>query len=239
MNWAQTAVFLLALAQAPVPAPAPSSPDPVAEAGVHLDAGRYPQAIQILRPYVDKNTEDIGARFNLALAYSLAEQDAEAIAEYRKVLEAKADFFEANLNFGQLLVKTGQFAAAEAPLTKAASLKDRDSRPVYLLARAFAGELKWKEAAAKLNEALALSPDDRNMKLELAETYERAGMKSEAIEAWKSVGDDPAALERLGLLQLEAKEPAAAIESFEAAMRRSPTPAVAFALSTAYVHNAQ
>lgn len=239
MNWAPTAIFLIALAQAPVPAPAPAPPDPIAEAGAHLDAGRYAQAVQVLRPFVETHPDDIAARFNLALAYSMAGQDAEAIVEYGRLLEAKPDIFEANLNLGQLLVKAGRFSDAEALLSKAHSLKEKDARPVYLLARGLAGQQKWAEAATKLNEALALSPDDRDMKLELAETYERAGMKREAMEAWKNLGDDAAALERLGLLQLEAKEPAAAIESFEAVMAKSPTPAAAFALATAYLRNGQ
>lgn len=211
--------------------------DPVKTALSHLDANRFTEAIAVLKPYVIAHPDDYAARFNLALAYSMTSQDAEAIVEYGKVLEAKPDLFEANLNLGQLLVKTGQFAEGEARLLKASQLKADDSRVPFLLSRALSGQKKWKEAAERLSAASALAPADRDMKLELADLYERAGMKQEAMSAWRAVGDDPAALERLGLLQLDAQDYDAATASFEAAMKKSPTTALMFALATAYLRN--
>lgn len=235
MNWAPIVVLTLMLAQAQTTPPA----DPMAEAGAHLDAGRYPQAIAILTQLVEKDPKDYAARFNLALARALAGDEAEAIAQYRNVLELKEDLFEANLNLGQLLVKASRFPEAEPLLRRALELREKDSRAVYLLSRAYLGQKKWPEGLGKLEQAIALSPDDRSLKLEYAEACEAAGMTARAIEAWRQLGDDPAAKERLGLLQLNAGEADAAIASLEGVMKSSPTPASAYALAAAYLRSGQ
>ncbi len=235
MIWAPIVVLSLLLAQAQTTPPA----DPISEAGAHLDAGRYPQAIAILTQLVEKDPKDYAVRFNLALAQALAGHETEAIAEYRRVLELKEDLFEANLNLGQLLVKASRNAEAEPFLRRALELKAKDTRAIYLLARAYLGQKKWGEGLEQLEQAIALSPDDRALKLEYAEACEAAGLAPRAIEAWRRLGDDPAAQERLGLLQLNAGEFEAAITSLEAVMKASPTAASAYALATAYLRNGQ
>jgi tetratricopeptide (TPR) repeat protein len=236
------AVFALALAvslalpQQPAPPPAPTPPgDAVAQASADLDAGRYEQAIAALAGFVEKNPDNVPARFNLALAQSLAGHDEEAIAGFQKVLKLSPDLFEARVNLGQILVKAKRYAEAEPLLEKAVSQKESDPRPVYLLARALAGQEKWKEAVPHFARAAELSPDEPGIRLEYAEACERAGMKSEAIAAYRQAPDNPAARERLGLLLLDSGDNAGAIEQLESVMKTSPSPADAFALATAYL----
>lgn len=226
-------------AKAPSAAAPSDEPDAAQAAMKHMEANRFKEAIELLKPHVAAHPEDYPARFNLALAYSLVGNDTEAIVEYGKVVEQKPDLFEAQMNLGQLLVKISRFADAEASLLKAIELKPNDSRPVFLLSRAYSGQKKWTEAASRMKAAGSLSPGDNEMKLELADLYEKAGMKAEAIEAWKAVGDNPAALERLGLLQLDAQDYEGAIATFESAMKKERTTAVMYALATAYLRNKQ
>ena len=71
------------------PPAAPPPPDPMAEASAHLDAGRYVEAVAILRELADKQPTDVVVLFNLALARTLAGRT-EAIDGFRRIL-AKAD----------------------------------------------------------------------------------------------------------------------------------------------------
>jgi tetratricopeptide (TPR) repeat protein len=233
MNAAPLLLMLCALAQPPA-APAP---DPMREASAHLDAGRYAEAVAVLKPFVEKNPGSVAGRFNLALSQSLAGEDEAAIAGFRKVLELQPGLFEAQVNLGQALVKTGRFSEAEAPLAAAAEAKPDDARVRYLQARALMGQDRLRDALPLLERAAELDPANRDRRLELAETYQRAGMKKEARAAWERVAEIPAARERLALLLLDEGDNEAAIGHLELLMKEQPTSAVAYALATAYLRD--
>lgn len=228
-------LMMYALAQPPA-APAP---DPMREAAAHLDAGRYAEAVAVLKEYVAKNPDSAAGHFNLALSQSLAGEDEAAIAGFRKVLELQPGLFEAQLNLGQALVKAGRFAEAEAPLAAAAATKPDDARVRYLQARALIGQERLRDALPLLERAAGLDPENRDRQLELAETYQQAGMKKEARAAWERVAEVPAARERLALLLLDEGDHEAAISHLELLMKEQPTAAVAYALATAYLRNQQ
>lgn len=212
--------------------------DPITAALAHLDGGRPAEAATLLEPVVAKEPENLPARFNLAIAYSMLGRDGEAIEAFRKVLAQSPKLVEAQLNLGQVLVKTGRFEESVPLLESAAAGKPADVRPVYLLARAWSGRQLWKEAAGWFLKAVQLAPDDQDILLEAAECYERAGMKQEAIDAYRK---SPAvgARERLGALLMETGDHSGAAAEFEEVMRKSPSPAAAFALSTIYLRAKQ
>ncbi|NWF83690.1 MAG: tetratricopeptide repeat protein [Bryobacteraceae bacterium] len=230
MMWG-IALLVLSLPAAP--------PNPLAEASAHLDAGRYEQAIAILKDLAEKEPGEVVYQFNLALAYSLAGQEELAIAGYRKTLQIKEDLFEARLNLGQTLLRTGRAEEAASWLDKAAAQKPSDSKPVYLLGRALAAQKKWTEAAAAFEKALALDPQNSSLPLEIAEAWEQAGQPAKAAEFYRKLPNDPAARERLGLILINLGDLAGAIEQLEAVRQSSPTPAALYALATAYLRNKQ
>ncbi len=85
----------------------PSSPDDyLADALNLLDAKQPAQAEPLLRKAIEADPSDVSAHFNLALALSLQQKDAEAAAEYRKTLELKPGLYEADLNLGSLCCAT-------------------------------------------------------------------------------------------------------------------------------------
>lgn len=224
-----TAILAAALAQAPA--------DPMRTASEHLDAGRYAEAVAVLKGYVEKNPDDVAGLFNLALAQAMAGDGEAAVTGFRKVLERQPELFEAHLNLGQVLVGLGRFADAETPLRLAAEKKPDDVRVLYLQARALIGSNRLKEAAPLLARVVELDPASLDRKLELAETLERAGMKREARSAWEQAVEAPAARERLALLLLDEGDLEGAIGHLEILMRDQPTPAVAYALATAYLRD--
>src|SRR3979409_2588828 len=87
-------------------------PDPQAEGMKALEEQRYPAAVESFTKAVAADPKDYGAHFHLALSYSLLNRDAEAISEYKKVLELKPELYEAELNLGMILLR--QKMAAEA-----------------------------------------------------------------------------------------------------------------------------
>ena len=64
-------------------------------------------------------------KLNLALALSLQQKDPEAIAELRKTLELKPGLYEADLNLGILLLRSGKPADAAVVLKEASEAKPK------------------------------------------------------------------------------------------------------------------
>ena len=77
-----------------------------------LDGNQPAAAESLLRQAVAAAPDDYTAHFNLALALSLQQKDAEAIAEYRKSLDLKPGLYQADLNLGMLLLRNKRPAEA-------------------------------------------------------------------------------------------------------------------------------
>jgi tetratricopeptide (TPR) repeat protein len=213
--------------------------DPMAAASAHLDAGRTAEAIAILSAVVEKEPENLPARFNLAVAQAMAGQDGPAVEGFRKVLAAQPGLYEAELNLGQLLVKGGQFEEAATHLKSASEKKPDQARPVLALARAYAGQQKWTEAGEALTRCLTLDPRQQDLDLELASYLEKAGKAEEALAIYRKHPENAAARERVALHLLDTGDAAGAIEQLEALLKQSPTPGVKYALATAYLRAKQ
>lgn len=148
MVWA-AAVLSLALAQAP---------DPSAEGMKALEARNYEQAVQSFTKAAEADPNDYAALFHLALAYSLAGKDAEAVPRYKRVLVLKPDLYEAQLNLGVLLLRDKQPREALSYLEPAAAKKPKEFRPNFYLAEALAAEGRFNDAEARYVAALTADP---------------------------------------------------------------------------------
>ena len=249
------------------------APDPSASALKALDEGRYDAAVEILGKAVVDDPADVGAHFNLALAYSLQGKDAEAIPEYRKVLELDSNIYEAHINLGQVLLRAKNAAAAIPHLKRAATEKPTDFRPAYYLGEALAetgqpadavaaytsaiaidpnsapAELGLGRTLARLGRraeaephyrnAAALEPQTKGFLLELATLYEEQGELSQAIGVYREFPENPAALERVGLLSLKLDRLDDAAAVLETAVKMAPTPAGRLVLAQTYVKQGQ
>ena len=87
-------------------------PDPVAEGMKALEEQRYEAAIASFTKAAESDPKDYSAFFHIGLAQSLLNRDAEAIASYRKVLELKPGLYEAQLNLGIVLLRSGEAEAS-------------------------------------------------------------------------------------------------------------------------------
>src|SRR4030081_1025824 len=115
------ALFLLLMFAAPE--------DYLADALKALDAHQPALAEPLLRKAIEADPSDFAAHFNLALALSLQQKDAEAIPELRKTLELKPGLYEPNLNLGIVLLRDKMPADALPVLKEAVAAKPRESRP--------------------------------------------------------------------------------------------------------------
>lgn len=247
--------------------------DPVEDAIRAIDEGRYEAAVAMLTKTVAAAPQDINAHFSLALAYSLQGKDAEAIPEYRRVLELDPEIYEAHLNLGQVLLRAGDARGSIPHLQRAVAMKPDQFRPAYYLGEALAEAGQFADAVASYRGALAASPDSapaelglgralarlgrraeaephyrkaaaldpqlRSFLLELASYYEQENELPQAIALYREFPQDPAALERVGLLsfRLERFEDAAA--ALEAVLRLAPSAASRLALAQVYIKQSQ
>jgi tetratricopeptide (TPR) repeat protein len=124
-----------------------------------LDAGQPAAAETLLRQAVEAAPSDYFGHFNLALALSMQNKDAEAVPEFRKTLELKPGLYEADLNLGMVLLRDIKAADALPVLKEAAEAKPELARPNFYYAQALfaAGDF----AGAELHYETAVKADPK------------------------------------------------------------------------------
>jgi tetratricopeptide (TPR) repeat protein len=151
--------------------------DHQAEGTKALEAQNYPLAIEHFEKALAEDAKDWNTRFQLALAQSLMGKDAEAISNYKKVLEDQKGLYQAQLNLGMLLLRQKQPAEAVVYLETAAAQKPKEFRPVFYYAEATLGAGDPAGAEALYKTALEI-----NGKSALAEAgLARALMKQQKL----------------------------------------------------------
>ncbi len=162
----------------------------------------------------------------LALARVLAAKDPPAaIDAYRQVLVLDPSEADAHLELGDLLAKTGDTAAAEKELMKAAEMAPTNSDPVALLANLYMSTNRLPDAEAALRKFLALNPQSANGHLQLARVLRAENRDSDALPELQRVleihpGDNDALLE-LAALQAAGKHYEDAAASYRALIAAS------------------
>lgn len=179
---------------------------PLAEGIKALDEGRYEAAAQAFLRAVQADPGGYEAHFNLALAYSFLEKDAEGIAEYRKALALKPGLYEAQLNAGILLLRQKNAAEAVPLLEAAAVQKPREFRPNYYLGEAELAVGAAAKAQESYRSAIAIDAKSAAAQLGLGRALARAGDLDAAAPCFRQAAQLDAAyrdslLELAGLLE--------------------------------------
>ncbi len=168
-----------------------------------LGEGKYEVAVEAFSKAIQADPQDYFAHFNLALAYTLLERDAEALPEYRKTLELKPGLFEAQLNEGIVLLRQKNGAEALPLLEAAAAQKPQEFRPRYYLAEAQLATGDLAKAEANYRAAAELDPKSAAAQLGIAHALARGGKLAEAAPVFRQAAQlDPTY--RDGLLELAA-----------------------------------
>ncbi len=131
------------------------STDFQAEGMKALEAQKYSDAAGLFAKAAEADPKDYGAHFHLALSLSLLNRDAEAITEYRKVLDLKPGLYEAGLNLAILLLRGKNAVEAVPFFNSSVEAKPKEFRPRFYLGEALyaAGD------AAKAEEQYRLAAD--------------------------------------------------------------------------------
>jgi tetratricopeptide (TPR) repeat protein len=168
------------------------SVDNQAEGIKALDGKRYEEAVGFFTKAVAEDPKDYGAHFHLALAYSLLGKDAEAIPEYKTVLELKPDLYEADLNVGICLLRTKHPAEALPYMTAASGQKPKEFRPAFYVAQAQLDDQHFGEAETAFVAALALNANSAVAESGLGQAIARQGRLSEAEPHYRKAAElDP------------------------------------------------
>src|SRR5579863_9443561 len=91
-----------------------------------LDARKYEDAAALFSKAIAADPKDYGAHFNLALAYSMLGRNADAIPEYKAVLDLQPGLYEAEMNLGISLLQTKDAAGAIPHLQSATRQKPQE-----------------------------------------------------------------------------------------------------------------
>ena len=177
------------------------TPDYTAEGIKALDAAKYDQAVDLFTKAVAADPKDYAAHFHLALSYSMLKRDADALAEYKKVLELKPGLYEAQLNAGILLIRDKQPGDAAGYLKPAVDQKPKEFRPRLYYAQALLDSGDKAKAEEQYRAALALDPKSAAAELGLAHAEASQEHLSDAASHFRAAAQlDPNF--RDGLLEL-------------------------------------
>lgn len=145
-----------------------------------LEARQYEDAAALFSKAVAADPKDYGAHFQLALSYSLLGRDADAIPEYKIVLELQPDLYEAEMNLGVSLLQSKDAPGAIPHLKKAAGQKPAEFRPAFYLAEALFANGQFREAEAAYEAALALDARSAPAELGLGRSLARDSRRADA-----------------------------------------------------------
>lgn len=163
--------------------------NPGAEGMKALDAGKYEAAAEAFTKAVAADPSDYTAHFNLALAYSFLQQDAQGIAEYRKALELQPGLYAAQLNLGILLLRQKNPAEALPLLEAAVAQKPAEFRPRFYLAEAELGTGDAVKAEANYRTALEANAKAAGAQLGLARALAQQGKLAEAAPHFRQAAE--------------------------------------------------
>jgi len=201
--------------------------------------GKDAEAIPEYRKVLELDPTIYEAHINLGQVLLRAKDAAGAIPHLERAAAEKPNDFRPAYYLGEALAETGKLAEAVPPYTRAVAI-DPNSAPAELgLGRTLARLGQRAEAEPHYRKAGTLEPPLKSFLLELATLYEEHSELPQAMSLYREFPDDPAALERVGLLSLKLDHFEDAAAALEAAVKLAPTPASRLALAQTYVKQAQ
>lgn len=179
------------------------------------------------------------AELNLGIVLARDKRYQDAVIPLAAAAEKKPREFRPQYYWAESLLGISDFGKAATAFETAAGIDPKSAAAELGWGRALAGDKKLELAAAHFRKAAELDPKYRDVLLELAAAYEKAGQPDQAIAIYKQFPENNAAQERMGELLIENKRFADAIPGLEKAVASSPTPANRLALAMAYGLNKQ
>jgi len=179
----------------PSPVPVPSSATGVLDkAEALIQAQQFAQAEEKLQALATTQGKNAQLWFDLGFCQSHQDKTSEAVVSYKKAVELVPNWFEANLNLGIALAKSGDQAGAVQALQHAVGLKpvSGGQQAVSKAWESLAQILEdsdAKAAAAAYEKAAELDPGNSDLYLRAGRMLEKSGdMKGAEEHFLKSAG---------------------------------------------------
>lgn len=145
---------------------------------IYLTRGDVQQSIEMLNLALEKQPDNAELYYNVGVVYDQSSKDTmlndekraelfeEAVKNYKKAIELKKDYFDANYNLGALFFNNG------VQLLSIANKLPLDAVEEYEKLKKQA-EMEFEKALPYLEKAYSLRPEDQNTLLALKELYTR------------------------------------------------------------------
>jgi tetratricopeptide (TPR) repeat protein len=160
-------------------------------AQMHL--GNFAEAERSFGRVIALDPQESRALNNLGLSYEAQNRIDEALATYRRAIEAQRrpphPSEQPLLNLGALLNKNGRYTEAVAPLQQAIALAPSSSRCHEELSKAYAGTSQAQLAQHEMEQAVSLDPESPSLHYQLSQIYRKAGMAERAQAELKKSSD--------------------------------------------------
>lgn len=164
------------------------TPEELRKAGtLALQRRDFSSAADLLKRATDHDPKQKDTWDDLGLAYAGLNQHDEAIRAFRKQLEVDAFHKSANQDLASELQREGKFDDAIAAYRKQLEITPFNKSTHKSLGLLLAQLKRDADAIKELEEAVALPPDDPDVKVALAHEYALSGNNAKAEELMKSV----------------------------------------------------
>lgn len=191
--------------------------------------GRFDAALSRVDAALAGHADDASLHELRGRTLHAAGRQADARKELERALELEADFAPALAALARIVLAEGRADEAVALADRAVAADPADADSAYVAANVLAGQGKPDEAVARLKELLRTHPGHAAAANDLAWILAERGQDTAlALDlAKRAARIDPRAetLDTLGFVQLERKDAAAAVESFEKSLELDPNAA--------------
>jgi tetratricopeptide (TPR) repeat protein len=202
-------------------------------------AGQDDEAVTAFRKVLSLEPKLYEAQLNLAQVLLRQKKYVEAAEFLAQAVEQKPQEIRPQMMLGKVLLATGKPAEAEARFKAVTALDAKQAEAFLLLSRALSAQQRWADAVEPLTRYTELIPKDTAAQMELAQTLEKAKKPAEAAAIYRRFPKDPVAMERAGVLELDAGNAKQSVEELTLAVQTSPTPALRYALATALLRSGE
>ncbi len=147
----------------------------------------FSTAVDLLKRVVEQDPKEQEAWDELGLAYARLNNHEDAARAFRKQIEVNAFHPRANNDLGAELQQLGQLDEAVAAYRKQLEIAPSDKSAHKNLGLILAQLKRDQDARTELETAAAISPDDPEVKVALAQVYQRTGDKEKAQTLMKDI----------------------------------------------------
>lgn len=192
-----------------------------------LEQGHLDQAIARLTEALVEPHNERNVRNALGIAHQRKGSVATALGEFRKVIALDAGSPDAHLNYGTVLLATGDAMQAEKEFRTCLELDPGFVEAHFNLGLLFASKRRWSEAATQLRTALGLQPRNVRVRWNLARVLRDSGDRTGAVAEYAQVCARDASLAdahlEFGRVLLAEGRREDAIRIWQTALQRNPT----------------